>query len=193
MTALVSEGNPRQLQCDDSTHALKFTDYEHAEAHDGKMFSAMISTADMGALTTPNDTLHLNWTVGAGPNMHLLWIAACGGAGRMLGTVNPTGGLATPEGSIVPFNHRVGSSNVSATSLIYYNATAPTGGSVGRDEYFGVTNVAGKTVESGGSRGAHERILTPGTVISLQLICTANVFGTLEIIWYEHTDKETIS
>lgn len=193
MTGLVAEGDPRHVQLDDSTHALKTLHYAHAEAHDGKVFSAMVSTADIGALTTPNDTIHLNWTVGAGPNMHLIWIAACGGAGQLLGTVNPTGGMATPEGALVPFNHRIGSSKISATPLIYYNATAPTGGIVGRDEYFGVTNVAGKTVESGGSRGAHERILSPGTTISLQLICTANVFGTLEIIWYEHTDKETIT
>ena len=192
MKALVSEGNFREVRCDPSTHALTFIDYPHYEAHSGKMFSVMYSVADIGAETTPNETIQLSLTVPeSDARMHMLWFASVGGAGRLLVTRNPTGGLENPSAVIVPANHKEDSGNVSILSTVALNATVPTGGSVPRDEYFGITGVGGR-LSAGESRGVFERILNPGDVLSLQLICSENVYGVLELTWYEHTDKETI-
>jgi hypothetical protein len=188
LKALVAPGLIRDLYCDPSTHSLITVDEAHSHLQEGKAFTVSISSPDMGALTTPDDTLHLHFTVpNVAERMHLVWHVHCSAAAQFLATVNPTGGLLTPEGSIVPRNHRMDVSTVSNLSLVYYNATAPTGGDAARNEYFGNRTAGGER------RGESEVILKPNDVISVQLICaTQGAAGTIMLHWYEHADKETL-
>jgi hypothetical protein len=188
MKALVSEGNFAEIICDPSTHGLITVDEAHSHLQEGKAFTVALSSPDMGALTTPDDTLHLHFTVpDVAERMHLVWHVHCSAAAQFLATINPTGGLSTPEGSIVPRNHRMESTNVSNLSFVYYNASAPTGGTVVRNEYFGQRTAGGER------RGESEVVLKPTDVISVQLISsTAGASGTIQLHWYEHAPKETI-
>jgi len=78
--------------------------------------------------------------------------------------------------------------NVSEIATVSYNAIAPTGGTTILTEYFGLTGLGGR-LDAGESRSTHERILAPGDKMSFMLTCTEAVYGSLELIWYEHTDK----
>jgi len=182
---------------DKTTKALETIDYAHHEIHGGNHYTAMISTSNIGNLSSPDDALTLTFTT---PNTtkwpHMIFIF--NGVGGALCRVREGGsGGGLEEGVVTCFNNDRNSSNTSGlldlgltAGRISYNAGLDTGGSLIVDEYIsGATtnqNRAGGGAESG---GRFEWKLKQNTRYQISMFSTASVAAAIVLHWYEHTDK----
>ena len=184
------------LRADASTNTLQVIDYDHHEVHGGSHFHLVYSVADMGAMTTPNDTITVTFNT---PNttkwIHLVIAAVAGTGARFQFIEGGTGGGASPTGELSVYNsnrNSAGTSVILATAggnaaKVSYDATVVTGGTSLVDEYIGADGI-GNTFAGGTSRGEQEWILKQNTQYQLVLTDTASVPGRLMMSWYEHTD-----
>jgi hypothetical protein len=81
-------------------------------------------------------------------------------------------------------NKNRNSSNTSGIATVSYDGTAATGGTLLLQEYLSDQRQSG-----GENRGQDEWILKQNTTYAVSLFGTANSPATLELHWYEHTNK----
>ena len=176
-------GETDEVRIDASTNSLQTIEYEHHEIHGGSSFH----TSDVREV----DTTTFKWqvTTPAGTKYsHIVFNIECTGEMLLLVT---EGSDRTDGTALVEINrNRVGTPTVAGTIITH----TPTGGTTdGATTIFttrvGSTGVGSKTLSGGGSRGNNEYILKPSTkyVVSVTTYATVNV--SLELDWYEHTDK----
>lgn len=173
------------------TPASVVIDNAHQHVHAGKHFFATYSVADIGAATTPNDTMTLSF-VTDDEKVHFVWAALCSSGARVRFIRGKTGGGIDPTGTIPIFNSDENSSYTSSikevsdttADVISYDATLFTGGTTLIDQYIGV-NGLGNSFSGGTSRGDEEIILKKNTAYQLSIFETDNVPCTLQLSWYE--------
>jgi hypothetical protein len=185
------------MKTDVDTGAQAIIDYSHHEVHSGRHFSLVYSVPDIGAMTTPNDTITLSWTTpNAERQMHMIFEMICTGGSRVRFIEGKTGGGSTPTGTLQAYNNNRGSSNASGildvaganASKVSYDATLFTGGTSLIDEYLTGTG-QGQTFPSSGSRGDNEWLLAKNTLYQLSILETGNVPATIKMSWYEHISR----
>ena len=172
-----------QSGIDASTESLNTIEYEHHEIHSGSSFTAsdvqlVGTTTLLWMITTPAGTKYT----------HIIPSIECSGEFLVVETEGSdyTGGTTVP----VINRNRVGTPNVAGTIVTRAPSAGTTLGAVTlRTERVGATSVAGKTVSAGASRGSSEFVLKPGTKYIISVETFADVYVTLRLDWYEHTDK----
>lgn len=174
----------KPLRMDASTHSIQTLEYEHHEIHSGSSFVCVDlrnvdSTTFKWQVTTPAGTKYA----------HMVFDIDC--TGEM--TVLITEGSDRVDGTaLVELNrNRVGTPNVAGTILTH----TPTGGSTDGtvvlvNHRSGATGQGSKTVSGGGLRGGNEFVLKPATKYVISVTTYADVWVTLDLDWYEHTDKD---
>ena len=173
----------RPAALDASTHALEVINYDHHEIHGGSSFVCLdlrnVSTATFKwQVTTPNSTKY----------SHMVFDLDCTGEMTVLVT---EGSDRTDGTALVELNRRrVGTPKVAGTIVTH----TPTGGTTDGTTVLinhrsGSTGVGSKTISSGGLRGGNEFILKPNTKYVISVTTYADVWVTLDLDWYEHTDK----
>ena len=176
------------------TNSIKIVTHAHHEIHEGSDFFVLYSVADLGAATTPNDTMTLTFTTDDSAEWGHFTFQAGGTAGWRLRLIEaPTGGKETPTGSLEIFNSNRNASktglfkDLSGTAgMISFDATLATGGKTLWDEYI----IGSSGPFAAGTKGGHEGeiMLMQNTTYQLSLFGTSNDAGTLILRWYEHTD-----
>ena len=177
---------------DKESEVFAFEDVAHKKSHEGKRWYVIYSVADLGAMTTPNDTITLSWKTPLKEKgeMHLEF-SAKGTAGWRIRLIEaPTGGVASPTGTLNILNHKTSitekSEVLDATGVtkgvVSYDATLATGGITLWDEY--LEGSAGPLGNAASGGGRNELELTPDTVYQLSLFGTDNNPGTVIIDWY---------
>jgi hypothetical protein len=168
---------------DSITHTMQVINYAHHEIHAGSSFTvadtvAADTTTVKWQVTTPNTTKYA----------HLIFELTCTGEATFLVTEGSDrdDGIALTEVN----RRRVGTPTVATTVV----TRTPTGGTTdGAIILFsmrnGITNVAGKSIEGSTARGTNEWILAPNTKYVISITTYADVFATMIVDWYEHTDK----
>ena len=173
---------------DGSTTAFNTVDYPHHEVHSGSSYHVLYNIANLGAMTTPNDTIQLHFTT---PNttkwVHMLFLARTSGAALFTVTEAPTGGMETPTGTITILNRNRNSGNTSGITSVSYDGTTATGGTVMHTEYIGAG--LGGTSQAGASRSVEEWVLKQNTVYAVSIVDTSAITATLLLSWYEHTNR----
>lgn len=179
---------------DGATGRLTTIAYPHHEIHGGSSFFVCYSVISLGAMTSPNDTITLDFTT---PNttkwMH--WIfAAKGTSGWRVRLIEaPSGGAASPTGQLSIFNRDRNSPTTSTITdgatagQVNYDSTLATGGTTLWDEY-----IYGSTSGQTGFAATSERdeiILKQNTKYQLSLFGTDTDPATLCFSHYEHTNK----
>jgi hypothetical protein len=188
-----SDSTAQPLRLDKATNSIQTIDYAHHEIHGGSSFFVCYSTADLGGMTTPADMIQLSFaTPDTTKWLHMMFVAKSGGAALFTVTEAPTGGLATPTGTLAVLNCN---RNLTATAstilsaaggtpaLVSYDGTVATGGTVLWSEYVGQGNAT-----AGYTGGRFEIILKRNTVYAVSLLDTTAITATLFLDWYEHTD-----
>jgi hypothetical protein len=163
---------------DPITGWLKTIDGAHHEVHEGSYYEVTYSVASIGALTTTDDTQQITWTT---PNstklMNLVVNAYCGATALFLFTEAPTGGDATPTGTLVGYNKN--RSYPDSPITISYDGTEVSGGTVLEREY-----LSGGKFGAGENRASQEWILKPNTKYAVSLYLNAAQPSTLSLGWY---------
>ena len=182
------------IRLDKATGAALWIDYPHHEIHGGSSFQVIYSVASLGAMTTPNDMITLDFTTPNTTKWGHYQFSASGTAGWRLRLIEaPSGGAATPTGQFTILNKHRNSATTSTftdgsvANQVNYDATLATGGTTLWDEYLGGTGGPQSGVTSGGSR--NERILKQNTQYQLSLFGTDANPATIHMNWYEHTDR----
>ena len=183
---------------DASTSVLMNIPYDHHEVHSGSMFYVLYSVASLGAMTTPDDMITLNWkTPDTTEWGHFQFFATATAGGRIRLIEAPTGGAASATGTFTILNKNRNSVHTSTftdtegsptANQVSYDATLATGGTTLWDQYLeGPTTGLGVTARVSSSRD--EIMLKQNTQYQLSLYGTATNGATLYMVWYEHTDK----
>ena len=169
----------------------------HHKAHEGALWSVGYSIADIGAATSPNDTMTLSWkTPNDGTQMHMSFsiTSAAGGLykfirGKKSGGDNPTGTLKVFN---VNDNIKKPSTILDVAGAnaghISYDAALFVDGVELKSEYIG-TNGQSIFFTGGTSRGELEHILRPDTEYQLSLFNTASVVASMSMNFYFQKPK----
>lgn len=184
------------LSKDRTTNATNIIDYPHHEIHSGSRFYVRYSVADLGALTTPNDAITLDFTTPDTAKWGHFQFEAVGSGGWQVRLVEaPTGGAVTPTGQLPILNHDRNSLNESTftdgatAGQVNYDSTLATGGVVLWEDYLpGANTNQNKSGDATGSRD--ELILKQNTKYQFSIYGTDNLPASLHIDWYEHTNKD---
>ena len=194
---IITDGDGDGISIDAATRALETIDYAHHEIHSGSSFSVHNYDVDFDksdelnvCFTTPNTT---KWC-------HVVPLVSCTTKAVFELLEGPT--ISAGSGTtLVPtnrnFNYQgVKTSAVSnlegtpAANSVQVNATISADGTQKHAEAFGAKK--GKA-QSGGVRDMDEYILKQNTTYAFRLKGTGtgddNAMGSMEITWYEHTDK----
>ena len=167
---------------DGITTALKTISYEHHEIHGGSSFVVsdvqnVDSTTMKWQVTTPDSTSY----------GHMLFNVDCTGEMYMLITEGSdrTDGTALSEVN----RRRVGTPDA-ATVIVTRTPTdgATDGATTILATRSGSTGVASKTISAGGARGENEFILKPNTKYVIAITTYANIYVSLQLDWYEHSE-----
>ena len=171
------------LRQDASTWALTTVTYAHHEIHDGSGFKScdlqnINADTVKWMIVTPNSTKYA----------HMLFDVEC--TGEMY--VKVTGGADRTAGTAVATINRNQSGTPGASTVtISRTPTSGTtdGATVLVNRRVGATGVGNKTLASGGARGNNEFVLKANTKYIVRVITYANVWVSMDLDWYEHTDK----
>ncbi len=179
---------------DKSTGATTTITYPHHEAHAGSRYRIVYSVVDLGDMTTPTDMITLTFvTPDTTKWCHMTFAAAASADSRVRLIEAATGGQASATGTKPIYNVNRNSPKTSSliaysdsnTAVMSYDATLATGGNTLYDRYI----EGDRRVGSGdlGDRG--EEILKQNTWYQLSIEGNNSDPATLEIDFYEHTDK----
>ena len=167
---------------DKMTNVITTIEYEHHEVHAGSSFHcsdvvACNTTTVKWLITTPNTAKYAHMTFGCVSTNEML-IAVTEGADR-----TGTTGLSC-------VNHNRNSA-ATATTTIHRGATEGTtdGATAIYSIRSGSTGSAGKAVDAGDSRALNEYILKSNTKYVVSVTTYGDAFISLELDWYEHTNK----
>ena len=141
----MGEMGTSRLIVDSSTRSLVTVNYEDNKIHEGDDFFLTYSVASLGAMTLPDDMITLTFTTPDTTKWGHFKFKIVGTAGWRIRLIEaPTGGGATPTGSLSILNSNRNSSvtsgflDVAGTPVvnkISYDATLATGGITLLDEY----------------------------------------------------------
>lgn len=169
-------------------------DYAHHEIEKGKAFYVMYSVASLGAMTTPDDMITLDFTTPDTTKWGHFTFAVKGSAGWRVRLIEaPTGGAATPTGQFSILNHNRNSAiastftDGSTADQVNYDSTLATGGTTLWDEY--MEGSGGPQSGGTGSGARDEIVLKQNTKYQASIYGTDASAATLYINWYEHTDN----
>lgn len=176
-------GEIDEVRMDASTNSLQTIEYEHHEIHSGSSFVCVDlqnvnGTTFKWQVTTPAGTKYT----------HMVFDLDCTGEMTVLIT---EGSDRTDGTALAEINrNRVGTPTVAGTIVTH----TPTGGETDGattivNHRSGATGVGSKTVSSGGFRGGNEFVLKAATKYVISVTTYADVWVTLDIDFYEHTDK----
>ena len=192
-----TSGVYRNVGIDLITRALQVIDYAHHEIHAGSHYTAIYGVADIGAATTPNDTITLTFTTPDSTKWAHMMVEfeAVGGALCRIREGGSGGGSAT--GTITCKNNDRNSSNTSGlldiegtptAGQMSYDAGLDTGGTLLVDEYISGAST-NQNKAGGGGGGRNEWILKQNTRYQISIYSTATVAASIVLHWYEHTNK----
>jgi len=183
-----------ELRADSTTHALYTIDYAHHEIHSGSSFYVMYSVASLGAMTTPDDMITIDFTTPDTTKWAHLVFSANGASGWRVRLIEaPTSGAASPTGTLAILNHNRNSTKTSTITngttagLVNYDSTLAVGGVTLWDQY--IEGAAGPRAGGTSSGDRNERILKQNTKYQLSLYGTDASTATLKMDWYEHTNR----
>lgn len=171
---------------------------EHAAVHNGQHFTLTYAVADLGAATTPDDTMTLSFTTPADVYCHMV-IGCEASSGALFQFIEgKTGGGESPTGSLTPVQSFRPTAAIQTSGMydlagtpavnsVSYDATVFTGGTTLHSEYIG--SGQGPSATSGGSRGAQEIVLARDESYQLVLSDSSNVPGTIKLTWYEYDHR----
>ena len=176
-------GEIDDIRIDASTNSIQTIEYEHHEIHSGSSFHTsdvrnIDTTTFKWQVTTPDSTKY----------SHIVFNVDC--TGEMLALITE-GSDRTDGTALTEINrNRVGTPTVAGTIVTH----TPTGGTTdGATTIYskrsGATAVGSRTVAAGGSRGLNEFVLKPNTKYVISVTTYADVYVSLELEWYEHTDR----
>ena len=168
---------------DASTETLITTSYAHHELHSGSSFVCtdlrnVSTTTFKWQVTTPAGTKYA----------HMIFDINCTGE---MTTLITEGSDRVDGTALVELNRRrVGTPTV-ATVIVTHT---PTGGATDGTVVLltsrsGATAAGARTVSGGSARGNNEFILKPATKYVISVTTYADVWVSLDLDWYEHTDK----
>ena len=180
---------------DVSTRAFNVIDYEHHEIHGGSAFYLMYSVASLGAMTTPDDMITLDFTTPDSAKWGHFVFSVSGSAGWRVRLIEaPSGGAASPTGQLTILNHNRNSPHTSiftdgsTANQVNYDSTLATGGVTLWDQY--LEGSGGPQAGGTASGKRNEWVLKQNTKYQLSLYGTDTDPATIYMDWYEHTDKE---
>jgi len=182
MFGRVSDTVVKNARLDASTEAQITITYGHHELHDGTAYSCsdvvnVSSTTQYWMVTTPDTTA---WA-------HMIFDAEC--TGEMLLTITE-GADRTGTTALSKINHNRNSANTSGLTMHRGYSAGTTNGAVTlRSTRVGSTGVGSKTISGGGLRGQNEYILKQNTKYIIAATTYANVYVSLHLEFYEHTDR----
>jgi hypothetical protein len=179
-----------ELAHDPESGALATEDITHKKGHEGKRFYVMYSVADLGAATTPTDSMTLDFTTPKAEDGEIHFtFSAKGTAGWLIKLVEaPTGGAASPTGQLEILNHnRISEKRSKVTdgtneNQVNYDSSLATGGTTLWSEY--IAGSAGPMAGGAETGVRNELKLKPETKHQVSLTGTDNTPGTLIIDWY---------
>ena len=179
-----------ELARDDESKALSYLDISHKKIHEGKRFYVLYSVASLGAMTTPDDMITLDFTTKEFSELHFTF-SAIGTAGWRVRLIEaPTGGAASPTGQLNILNHKRESTinpgagiNAATQGQVNYDSTLATGGVTLWDEYLGGSAGPFSVGTAAGARNELE--LLSNTKYQLSLYGTDTNPATLIIDWYK--------
>ena len=176
-------GETDEIRIDASTNTLQTIEYEHHEIHSGSSFVChdlrnVNTTTFKWQVTTPDSLVYA----------HMVFDINCTGEITVLVT---EGSDKTDGTALVELNRRrVGTPAVAAVVVTHTPTSGTTDGTVTLINHrSGATGVGSRTIAAGGTRGGNEFILKPNTKYVISATTYADVWITLQIGWYEHTDK----
>lgn len=180
---------------DVTTDSVTIVNHPHHEIHQGDHFFLLYSVVDLGAMGSPDDMITLTWQTSNTAKWGHFTFRTIGSPDWRLRLIEaPTGGISTPTGTLDILNSNRNSPKISTfkdlsgvVGKVSYDATLATGGITLWDEF--ITGSSGPM--SGGLVGGHdeELILMQNTIYQLSIFGTDTDPATLEIGWYEHTNK----
>ena len=180
----ISDTVSRPVRVDSATHALETIEYEHHEIHSGSSYTIsdvqnVDTTTILWMITTPAGTKYT----------HIIPSIEC--SGEFLVTETEGSDYTAGTALAVINRNRTGTPSVAGTIVTRAPTVGTTlGATTLRIERVGATSVAGKTVSAGNSRGSSEFVLKPATKYIISVQTFADVWVTLRLDWYEHTNKD---
>lgn len=183
-----------RIGIDESTYAKNVITYPHHELHSGSAYAAHVIDSDMDksneiniCFTTPNTKKYLH--VMAFPVSSVFAeFKICKGA-----TVTATTGTdlsAYNRNHNKPDASGILSTKDGTTTKFTYNATVAADGTIRHTEMLGSSK---QGAGSGSSRGCGEYVLAPNIKYAFRIVGNGvsndNGVASLELSWYEHTDK----
>ena len=172
------------ISTDKATYALNTIDYEHHEIHAGSSFTvsdtqACNTTTLKWMVVTPDSTKYAHMLFELSSTGEATYLVT-EGADRVAGTNLPAVNrrrVGTPPSSTVTVSRTPTDGTTDGATILYSRRS-------------GITSVASKNVEGGFARGVHEWVLKPNTKYIVSITTYAEVYVSLLLDWYEHTDKE---
>lgn len=165
-------------------------DAEHAAIHAQVHYHLLYGVEDLGAMTTPNDTITLSFKTPTDVYCHMIFAARSEGGPEYRIMEGKTGGGVSPTGYFEPLNSYRPSTNTSGlkdlsgnAGRVSYDATLFTGGTLLRQEWLG------SSFDSKSVRGYEEWVLKQDEWYQVALIGTFTDFATLEMTWYEYDQQ----
>lgn len=177
-----NEYNANVSGVDAVTESLLVLQHDHHEIHSGNSFVCdeivnVNNTSQTWMVTTPDSTAYA----------HMLFSIDCTGEIQVVVTEGADRSGTTPLAAI---NRRRVGSPASATVAVHRGTSGGTTDGVTTilAQRSGSTNVGGRTVLGGGTRGENEYILKANTKYVITVTTYANVYVNFHINWYEHID-----
>lgn len=180
MWGLISATVSRAIRIDSSTHAIKTIPYEQSEINAG---SSWVCTDVVNVDTTSQTWIVAVPVTTAYPHM----IFSGSSTGEMQFAVTE-GATSTSSTVVWGANRNRTLTPASSTTVVYRTAT---GGHNGNTTIFtkrvGTSSTVGWATDA---RGTNEFILNSNTLYVVTATTYADVYVTLELNWYEHTDLD---
>jgi len=174
----------RFVHLDKCTRALVGITYGHSEAHSRSSFVVSdvqnVSTTTMYWMVTVSDSLKLP---------HMLFNIECTGEMYVVITEGADRTGTTKLQARNRYRH-LGSDIPLTTVHRAYTGGTTNGAKTLFKKRTGSTGVASKTITSGSARGHNEWILAPSIKYIVSVTTYADVYVTVELDWYEHTEKD---
>lgn len=185
LKGLIEDKRQRAILLSPSAHALVNLDFPKYGIAVGQTFRGDLSTTDL-----ENNPLHMSFkTPAAYPVLFFTMLVHCYGAGTLIFTEAPTGGM-TGGTTLTPLNRNRNSSTTSQSTDVKSGATAPTGGvelintPIGAGGATPLTGVFGQNIDE------QLWVLKMNTYYSLRLTGTGtNVRATLIGLGLEYTPR----
>jgi hypothetical protein len=170
------------IRVDLTTHTLQVIPYEHHEVHAGASYHCsdiqnVNTTTVYYMITTPDTT---SWA-------HMMFGVESTGEMQVVVT---EGADRTGTTALTAINHNRNSANTSGL-VIHRDYTSGTtdGATTIIQERLGATGVGAKTIATSDSGHSQEFILKQNTKYIIAITTYADVYISLELDWYEHTNK----